>query len=266
MADPIRYVQLDCHLDEKFEYIEAEFGLEGFAIIVKLLQRIYGGQGYYCEWSDRVALLFARKIGAGVNVVREVVSSALKEHIFDEEIFQKYGVLTSHGIQKRFADVAKRRAVIFDKPEYVIDTCAQISEDVYNQAPNVCNSGENACNETTREEKRSKAKLSEEKESCAAAAPPSPPSLKDFLFNTYGTRVISGYEKRADKWAAKSGKDKYELIAQWIEQDGVKPQEGFQSSFDAEEIRRHIHKQHSGAAASHVDTGDLIKQIKEGML
>ena len=78
MADPIKFVQLDCHLDEKFEYIEAEFGLEGFAIIVKLFQRIYGGQGYYCEWSDRVALLFARKIGAGANVVREVVSHAPK--------------------------------------------------------------------------------------------------------------------------------------------------------------------------------------------
>ncbi|MDE7398940.1 MAG: DUF4373 domain-containing protein [Oscillospiraceae bacterium] len=159
MADPIKFVQLDCHLDEKFEYIEAEFGLEGFAIIVKLFQRIYGGQGYYCEWSDRVALLFAKKIGAGVNVVREVVSSALKERVFDEEMYQKYGILTSCGIQKRFADVAKRRAVIFDKPEYVIDSSAQISEDVCNSGSNVCNQAPNVCNHTTRDANQSKAKL-----------------------------------------------------------------------------------------------------------
>lgn len=224
MADPIKFVQLDCHLDEKFEYIEAEFGLEGFAIIVKLLQRIYGGQGYYCEWSDRVALLFARKIGAGVNVVREVVSSALKEHIFDEEIFQKYGVLTSHGIQKRFADVAKRRAVIFDKPEYVIDTCAQISENVCNQAPNVCNSGQNVCNQTTSKVKQSKAKLSEVKEA-TAASPPSSQNIRDFLIEEYGSDVVSDYEQRLDSWAAKKGGafhgDRYATIRKWIEKDGV---------------------------------------------
>lgn len=230
MADPIKFVQLDCHLDEKFEYIEAEFGLEGFAIIVKLFQRIYGGQGYYCEWSDRVALLFARKIGAGANVVREVVSSALKEHIFDEEIFQKYGVLTSHGIQKRFADVTKRRAVIFDKPEYVIDTCAQISENVCNQAPNVCNDGQNACNQTTSKVKQSKAKLSEVKEAPAAEAapkapPPSAQNIRDFLVEEYGSDVVADYEQRLDNWTAKKGVafrgDRYATIRKWIEKDGV---------------------------------------------
>lgn len=46
----IEYFPLNCRLDEKFELIEAEFGLKGFAVIVKLLQRIYGEHGYYCEW------------------------------------------------------------------------------------------------------------------------------------------------------------------------------------------------------------------------
>ena len=56
MKSGLEYFPLDVHLDEKFELIEAEFGLTGFAVIVKLFQRIYGGQGYYCEWTNEVAL------------------------------------------------------------------------------------------------------------------------------------------------------------------------------------------------------------------
>ena len=60
MKDGIPYFPLDCELDSKFELIEAEFGLQGFAVVVKLLQRIYGGEGYYCEWTEDVALLFGK--------------------------------------------------------------------------------------------------------------------------------------------------------------------------------------------------------------
>lgn len=38
----IPYFPLDVELDEKMELIEAEYGLTGYAVILKLLQRIYG--------------------------------------------------------------------------------------------------------------------------------------------------------------------------------------------------------------------------------
>ncbi|MCM1167732.1 MAG: DUF4373 domain-containing protein [Lachnospiraceae bacterium] len=246
MADGIKFVQLDCHLDEKFEYIEAEFGLEGFAIIVKLFQRIYGGQGYYCEWSYRVALLFAKRIGAGANVVQEVVASALREHIFDEEIYRKYGVLTSHGIQKRFADVAKRRAVIFDKPEYVIGSPAQNSDDVCNSAENVCNSGRNVCNEST-------SKVSEVKQSkvSKSAAPTAAPCFtREMLIEQYGVVNVSEYERRFDKWKAKKGGtvrgNRYETIAGMLAEDGVKKPTS-SSSFDMnDEMQKIVNRYKEG--------------------
>ena len=38
MADEgVSYFPLYCVLDEKFELIEAEFGIKGFAVVVKLL-------------------------------------------------------------------------------------------------------------------------------------------------------------------------------------------------------------------------------------
>lgn len=54
MKSGIDYFPLDVALDEKFELIEAEFGLTGFGVVVKLLQKIYGGQGYYVEWTKEV--------------------------------------------------------------------------------------------------------------------------------------------------------------------------------------------------------------------
>ena len=47
----IDYFPLDVVLDEKFELIEAEYGLTGFGVIVRLLQEIYGKAGYYIEWT-----------------------------------------------------------------------------------------------------------------------------------------------------------------------------------------------------------------------
>ena len=52
------YFELDCLLNDKIRLIQAEFGLKGFAVIVKLYQKIYGGNGYYCEWNEDILLLF----------------------------------------------------------------------------------------------------------------------------------------------------------------------------------------------------------------
>ena len=49
----LEYFPLDVVLDDKFELIEAEFGLTGFAVIVKLFQKIYGGQEDWFGWERR---------------------------------------------------------------------------------------------------------------------------------------------------------------------------------------------------------------------
>ena len=44
MKSGIDYFPLDVTLNDKFELIEAEFGLIGFAVVIKLLQKIYGSE------------------------------------------------------------------------------------------------------------------------------------------------------------------------------------------------------------------------------
>ena len=130
MKSGLDYFPLNVDLDEKFELIEAEFGLTGFAVVVKLLQRIYGGQGYYCEWTDEVALLFARKIGAGAGVVSEIVEASIRRGIFDRTLYEKYAVLTSRGIQKRYFEAVSRRKSVEVKERYLLIPHASKKSDV----------------------------------------------------------------------------------------------------------------------------------------
>jgi hypothetical protein len=125
MKDGVEYFPLDVSLDEKFELIEAEFGLTGFAVVVKLYQKIYQ-HGYYCEWTNEVALLFGHRIGLGSNVVSEIVNASIRRGIFDESMFDKYHILTSRGIQERYFEAVIRRKCVKVKKAYLLVNVTQI--------------------------------------------------------------------------------------------------------------------------------------------
>lgn len=143
MKSGLDYFPLDTCLDDKFELIEAEFGLTGFGVVVKILQKIYGGEGYYVEFTREVALLFAKKIGVGGNVVSEIVSAAIRWGIFDREMFEKYSILTSNGIQKRYFEAVSRRKSITVRNEYLLGSYAKKHKNVDNLSKNVNISSEN---------------------------------------------------------------------------------------------------------------------------
>ena len=109
LKDGVDYFSLDCQMDDEIKYIEAEFGLDGFAMIIKLWQKIYGDKGYYCAFTRTVRLMFAQSIRKGVNFVDEVITRCTEYGIFDRRLYKKYGVLTSAGIQKRYAKMTERR-------------------------------------------------------------------------------------------------------------------------------------------------------------
>lgn len=140
----IDYFPLDVNLNAKFELIEAEFGLTGFGVVVHLLQEIYGKAGYYIEWTEEVALLFARKVGLGGSVVSEIVEASVRRGMFDKEKFDKYRVLTSKGIQKRYFEAVSRRKVLEVDYNILLVNATQICPNVDIRAVNVNIFSENA--------------------------------------------------------------------------------------------------------------------------
>ncbi len=118
------YFELDCHMDEKIKLIQAEYGLKGFAIVVKLYQHIYGGDhGYYCEWDNDRLLLFMSAnglIGESKNLINEIVQACIRREIFSNKLFREYGILTSSGVQKQYLKAIAKREVIELKKEYLL--------------------------------------------------------------------------------------------------------------------------------------------------
>lgn len=173
----IDYFPLDVTLNAKFELIEAEFGLTGFGVVVHLLQEIYGKAGYYIEWTEEVALLFARKVGLGGSVVSEIVEASIRRGMFDKEKYDKYRVLTSKGIQTRYFEAVSRRKVLEVDYNILLVDVAQILTNVDIQAKNVNILSKNAdISEQSKVEKSRVEKSKEEYILCAkpqaADAPP----------------------------------------------------------------------------------------------
>ena len=95
---------------DSLEFIESEFGLKGFAVVIKLWQKILGGsEGYYINWNDKVCSLFAKKLNVSKGLVFEIVNLAIKEEIFSSALYNDYGILTSAFIQNAYRVYAKRR-------------------------------------------------------------------------------------------------------------------------------------------------------------
>lgn len=104
----VDYFPLDVHLDDKFKFIEIKYKLEGFAVIIKLFQKIYS-YGYWYKWTEDENYLFADEIRADYELVKNVVEECIKREVFDSEMFEKHSILTSKGIQKRFKEIVRRR-------------------------------------------------------------------------------------------------------------------------------------------------------------
>jgi len=114
------YFPLDVHTDDKIELLEAEHGLTGFAIYVKLLQKIYS-EGYFYKIGEDELLLTARRLNVDINPLNDVINSCIKRNLFNNVVYEKYNVLTSRGIQKRYFEATVRRKEITLISEYWLD-------------------------------------------------------------------------------------------------------------------------------------------------
>nr|WP_291234815.1 DUF4373 domain-containing protein [Frisingicoccus sp.] len=122
------YFELDCQMEEKVRLIQAEYGLKGFAVFVKLLQKIYGEHGYYCEWTQDSELLFMSENGLDsgfLQLLREIVSACIRRNIFSERLYKEYGILTSSGVQKQYLKATVKREVVDLKKEYLLISVPQ---------------------------------------------------------------------------------------------------------------------------------------------
>jgi hypothetical protein len=106
------YFNLDCDQEDNLNFLEAKHGIVGYGVIVKLWKKIYQINGYYCEWTEKNIYLFSKEVQVPVDKVKEILASCFEESLFDRTAFERYQILTSRGIQKRWKKIvteAKRK-------------------------------------------------------------------------------------------------------------------------------------------------------------
>lgn len=117
----IDYFSLDVDMDQddKVLLIEAKHKITGFAVLLKLLMKIYK-EGYFYKWTEREQLLFSSRISVDTCLVNEIVNDCIKWELFNLKMYEKYGILTSNGIQKRYVEATCRRKEITLIAEYLV--------------------------------------------------------------------------------------------------------------------------------------------------
>lgn len=211
MARPTKkgldYFPLDVDFlsDLKVRRIIKACGKEAVHILVALLANIYRDEGYYVLWDDDLAFLVADEVGTKEGTVEELVRKAVQVKFFDKDIFDKYSVLTSKGIQNRYILATKERKKVELEFKYLLTNEVNRSNISINGRNNSVNQGNN---------QQSKEKESKEKESKEDATASESASLETFqklwlfpnvvqvedllnLVNIYGDELVEAAIKLA---------------------------------------------------------------------
>lgn len=160
VKEGLDYFTLDCNMNDKIKLIEAEFGIKAFAIIVKLYQKIYSERGYYCEWNEDVALLFIASLGGNSGVSKSLIdvilAASIRRGIFSEELYERYGILTSKRIQEQYFNAVSRREKVEVEKEYLLVKVSKNMVIVNNNSINVYINSQNVSSNTQSKEEKSR--------------------------------------------------------------------------------------------------------------
>lgn len=131
MARPTKlgldYFPHDTHTDEDtaLQLLEAEFGLDGYAVYFKLLESIYA-QGYAKQWGEDECLLFAKKMGTvTVPKLSEIIKGCIRRSLFDEGVYNLFQILTSKAIQLRWLEAKRKDVSAIDPKVCLIEQTAK---------------------------------------------------------------------------------------------------------------------------------------------
>ncbi len=104
--------------DKKVRLLRSEFGASSVLFVLYVLGKVYEGDGYFLRWDKDELLLAADELREQPTYISEVLQGCLTRSLFDERVFQMFGVLTSAGIQRRYLRGCEKRDVITIVSEY----------------------------------------------------------------------------------------------------------------------------------------------------
>lgn len=102
-------MDVDFFTDDRIEALSAEYGIVGELTAIKLLCAIYRN-GYYVEWSPLQKKRLQKSLpGVEIETIDSIAEAMVNYGLFDKEMYEEHGVLTSVEIQEKYVSATKRR-------------------------------------------------------------------------------------------------------------------------------------------------------------
>lgn len=219
----IDYFPLDVNFfsDVKIRKIARACGSQSTSILICLLCNIYKDNGYYILWDEDLPFVIADSVGVSEGAVKEVILKAIQVDFFDKDIYEKYKVLTSYGIQSRFKSAVYKREEI----EYVVEYLVSDIQNSISDGKNCVSDTESTQSKVKVNRKKNKensTKVEKKKPKDKDAAKAATLSRKDSFYQSL-VPFVGQYPKEMvrafyDYWSElnKSGtKMRYELERTW---------------------------------------------------
>jgi len=205
--------------DIKIDKLLDAQGWIGFGVYFYLCQMAFGSEGYFYEWCYDLCATTARKMGGGVGAgtVKETVDYCLQIGLFDKGLFDRWGVLTSRGIQRSYLLVLKsknRKGTEIIEEYWLLDKSngedyqdvvfIRKNSQLFGENTNSLAVNDNSLGENTNSlgQKKSKVKNSKEKDNTCAPEPHESNSDKEAQLAKDFKIIYGLYPKKRGRTAA----------------------------------------------------------------
>ena len=117
MARPIKrgvdYFPFDVGFfyDRKIKELRGKFGADGVEVYIYLLCQIYGDNGYYMQIDEGFDYVMSADLNMDSEKIGQIINFLCRRSLFDGKLFASDKVLTARGIQMRFQEMVKSRAL-----------------------------------------------------------------------------------------------------------------------------------------------------------
>ncbi len=102
---------VDIFQDGKIRRLRSRYGNDGIIAYIYLLCSVYSSEGYYLNYDDDFLELMADDLKMSVNNIGQILNYLLSRSLFDNTLFQSVKVLSSTGIQRRYQEAIKNKAL-----------------------------------------------------------------------------------------------------------------------------------------------------------
>lgn len=98
--------------DTKFKYVESKNSVIARLVIYELWDLIYAENGYFLKFDNIQRVLFLGDLPINDEQLTDILDSCFEIGLFEKSLFDKYQILTSESIQKRYMEAVGRRAKV----------------------------------------------------------------------------------------------------------------------------------------------------------